>query len=39
METYKYFSLDKDEIIQLIEYFAFWIYTEGYTNTNILKID
>ena len=39
MEPHNYFNLDKDEVINMIEYFAYWIYSEGYTNTNISKIE
>lgn len=38
MESHNYFMLDKDEIIELIEYFCFWLYSEGYTDSHISKI-
>lgn len=37
METHNYFSLDKNKIIELIEYFCFWLNLEGYTNSHISK--
>ena len=39
MESNNYFNLDKDEVIKLIEYFCFWLNSEGYTDTHILKIE
>lgn len=38
MEQYNYFSLDKEKIIEIIEYFCFWLYLEGYTNSHISKL-
>ena len=39
MVTNNYFGLDKDKIIELIEYFCFWLYLKGYTNSHISKIE
>ena len=39
MQINNYFNLDKKEIIQLIEYFCFWLKSEGYTNSYISKIE
>ena len=37
METHNYFSLDKNKVIELIEYFCFWLNSQGYTNSHISK--
>ena len=39
MESNNYFGLNKDEIIQLIEFFCYWLFTKGYTVSHISKID
>ena len=39
MESNNYFSFDKEEVITLLEYFCFWIYLEGYTNTHISRFE
>jgi hypothetical protein len=39
MENRNYFFLDKNEIIKFIEYFCFWLFLEGYTDSHITKID
>ena len=39
MENRNYFLLDKDAIIELIEYFCFWLFLEGYTDSHITKIE
>jgi len=39
MESNNYFGLNKDEIIQLIEFFCYWLLTKGYTDSHISKID
>lgn len=39
MESYNYFNFDKEEVIKLIEYFCFWLYLEGYTNSHILRLE
>lgn len=38
MEKYNYFCVDKEKIIEIIEYFCFWLYSEGYTNSHISKL-
>ena len=37
METHNYFSLNKNKVIELIEYFCFWLNLQGYTNSRISK--
>ena len=39
MENRNYFLLDKDEIIKFIEYFCFWLFLEGYTESHLTKVD
>lgn len=39
MENRNYFLLDKDSTIELIEYFCFWLFKEGYTDSHITKIE
>ena len=39
MESYNYFNFDKEEVIKLIEYFCFWLYLEGYTNSHITRFE
>ena len=39
MENRNYFNLDKDELVKIIEYFCFWLFSEGYTDSHIAKVD
>ena len=39
MENRNYFNLDKDELVKIIEYFCFWLFNEGYTDSHIAKVD
>ena len=39
MENRNYFLLDKDELVKLIEYFCFWLFLEGYTDSHLTKVD
>ena len=39
MENRNYFSLDKEELVKIIEYFCFWLFSEGYTDSHIAKVD
>ena len=39
MENRNYFNLDKDELVKIIEYFCFWLFSEGYTDPHIAKVD
>ena len=39
MENRNYFLLDPDETIKFIEYFCFWLFLEGYTDSHITKIE
>ena len=39
MENRNYFFLDKDESVKFIEYFCFWLFLEGYTDSHITKIE
>jgi hypothetical protein len=39
MENRNYFFLDKDELVKIIEYFCFWLFLEGYTDSHIAKVD
>ena len=39
MENRNYFNLNKNNIIILIEYFCFWLYKEGYTDSHLSKMD
>ena len=39
MENRNYFNLDKEELVKIIEYFCFWLFSEGYTDSHIAKVD
>ena len=39
MESRNYFFLDKDELVKIIEYFCFWLFLEGYTDSHIAKVE
>ena len=39
MENKNYFFLDKDETVKIIEYFCFWLFLEGYTDSHIAKVE
>ena len=35
MEPYDYFGLDTGELIEIIQYFCFWMYSNGYTSSRL----
>ena len=39
MENRNYFDLNKDKVFNLIEYFCYWLFLEGYTDSHISKTD
>ena len=39
MENRNYFLLDKDIVVEFIEYFCFWVFQNGYTDSHITKIE
>ena len=39
MENRNYFLLDPDETIKIIEYFCFWLFLEGYTDSHLTKVE
>lgn len=39
MENRNYFNLDKDELVKIIEYFCFWLFLEGYTDSHLTKVE
>ena len=39
MENRNYFDLNKDEVINFIQYFCFWMFKQGYTESHLSKIE
>ena len=39
MENRNYFDLNKDEVINFIQYLCFWMFKQGYTDSHLSKIE
>lgn len=39
MEKRDYFNLNKDEVINFTQYFCFWMFKQGYTESHLSKIE
>ena len=39
MEPYKFFGLNKEELIELIQHFCYWLYSKQYTQSHLTLLD
>ena len=39
MEPYNFFGLNKDELIELIQHFCYWLYSKQYTQSHLTLLD